>query len=148
MQHRGYNMGVKDNVRRVKFRLKHGVFTVENVVLMLAIVLCLVWAYQSIAAMSRNWELSERLTTDKKQLELVEIEVETAQLENAYYQTAEYQELLARQLLDKQLPGENMVILPENSAEAKAKHQEQAAEVTQREYTNFEKWMMYLFPNY
>ena len=146
MQRRGCNMGVKDNVRRVKFRLKHGVFTVENVVLMLAIVLCLVWAYQSIASMSRNWELSERLTTDKKQLELVEIEVETAQLENAYYQTAEYQELLARQLLDKQLPGENMVILPENSAEAKAKHQKQAAEVTQREYTNFEKWMLYLFP--
>ena len=142
------SMSMKDSVRRLKFKLKHDFFTVENVVLFLAIVLCLVWTYQSIAAMSRNWELSETLTTEKKELELLSVEVEAAELENEYYKTDEYQELLARKYLDKKMSGENMVILPENSEIAKNKHSVVKAEKVEREYSNFEKWMMYLFPSY
>ena len=139
---------MKDSLRRTKFRLKHDFFTVENVVLFVAIILCLVWTYQSIAAMSRNWELSETLTTEKKELELLSVEVETAELENEYYKTEEYQEILARKYLDKKLPGENMVVLPENSEEAKNKHKVAKVERVERDYSNFEKWMMYLFPSY
>ena len=51
---------IKSKVQRLKYKLKHDFFTVENVVLMGAIVLCLVWTFQSITAMSRNWELSEK----------------------------------------------------------------------------------------
>ena len=141
-------MSVKDSVRRAKFRLKHDFFTVENIVLMLAITMCLVWTYQSIAAMSRNWELSEKLTTEKKTLELLNVEVAMAELENEYYATEEYQGMLARKYLDKKTPGENMVVLPENTVEAKTKHQDVVVEKTQKEYSNFEKWMMYLFPSY
>ena len=139
---------MKDSLRRTKFKLKHDFFTVENVVLFVAIILCLVWTYQSIAAMSRNWELSETLTTEKKELELLSVEVETAELENEYYKTEEYQEILARKYLDKKLPGENMVVLPENSEEAKNKHKVAKVERVERDYSNFEKWMMYLFPSY
>lgn len=141
-------MSVKDVLRRTKFKLKHDFFTVENIVLLVAIALCLVWTYQSIAAMSRNWELSETLTTEKKELELLSAEVETAELENDYYKTEEYQELLARKYLDKKMPGENMVVMPENSEEAKDKHKVVKAERTERDYSNFERWMMYLFPSY
>ena len=70
---------IKTWVRRLKFYLKHDFLTVENIVLMLAIILCLVWTYQSIAAMSRNWELSEKLAGERKELELVSVEVETAE---------------------------------------------------------------------
>ena len=130
--------------------MRHDFLTVENVVLFLAIVLCLVWTYSSITAMTRNWELSEKLTAERKKLELVSIEVEAAELENDYYRTAEYQELLARKYLDKKLPGENMVVMPENSENAKSKHKEVAAQVAaeKTEYSNFEKWMMYLFPDF
>ena len=141
-------MSVKDSLRRAKFRLKHDFFTIENVVLLVAIALCLMWTYQSIAAMSRNWELSETLTTERKELELLNVEVEAAELENEYYKTEEYQELLARKFLDKKLPGENMVVLPENSEAAENKHKVIKAEKTEKEYSNFEKWMMYLFPSY
>ena len=79
--------------------------TVENVVLIIALVLCLVWTYQSIVAMSRNWTLSEELTAKKKELELLSIEVEAAELENEYDKTDEYQEILARKFLDKQEAG-------------------------------------------
>ena len=142
--------GLKTKIRRLNYKMKHDFLTVENVVLVLAIALCLVWTYQSIAAMSRNWELTERLATEKKALELLGVEVEAAELENEYYKTNEYQELLARKYLDKKMPGENMVIMPENSEAAKTKYEVivAKAEETEKEYSNFEKWMMYLFPNY
>ena len=142
---------IKTWVRRFRYYLKHDFLTVENVVLMFAIILCLVWTYQSIASMSRNWELSEKLTSEKKELELIKIEAETKELENQYYQSKEYQELLARKHMDKQAPGEKMVVMPENSEEAKNKHKTVEEEVAGREkedYSNFEKWMKYLFPNY
>lgn len=102
-------------------------------------------------AMTRNWELTEKLTAEKKELELVSVEVEAAELENEYYRSNEYQELMARKYMDKQLPGEKMVVMPENSEEAKRKHEvimvdESGEEVTEKEYSNVEKWMNFLFP--
>lgn len=140
--------GIKARIRRFRYWFSHGFLSVENVVLALAVILCLVLTYQSVVAMSRNWELSERLTAEKKQLELLTIEVETAELENQYLASDEYQELMARRNLDKKLEGENMVVLPENSDEAKTKHRQVAVVEQEKQYSNFEKWMMYLFPNY
>ena len=134
--------------RRLKFKIKRDYLSVENVILVLAIFLCLMWTYQSIMAMSRNWSLTERLTTEKKSLDLLKVEVETAELENEYYKTDEYQELLARKYLDKKLPGENMVVMPANSERAKNLHKTTSVVKQARDYSNFEKWMMYLFPNY
>ena len=139
--------GIKTALRKLKYRLKHGFFSIENVVLLIAIVMCLTWTYQSIEAMSRNWELTDRLNTDKKTLELLKVEVETAEFENEYYASNEYQELAARKFANKQLPGENMVALPENSEAAKNKHKAVAIAKEEKEYSNVEKWWMYLFPN-
>lgn len=134
--------------RRFKYWLKHGFLSVENIILVLAIVMCLTWTYQSIKAMSRNWELVERLNTEKKTLELLSIEVEAAELENEYYTSDEYRELAARKFANKQLAGEHMVYLPENSEIAKTKFQEKTAiQQEEKTYSNFGKWMMYLFPN-
>ena len=140
---------MKTKLRRLNYKMRHDFLTVENVVLVLALLLCLMWTYQSIAAMSRNWELTERLATERKSLELLGVEVEAAELENEYYKTTEYQELLARKYLDKKMPGENMVIMPENTEKAKSKYEvEVTEEKKEKEYSNFEKWMLYLFPNY
>ena len=140
---------IKNYLRRLKYRLKHGAFSVENVVLALAVVLCLTWTYQAIEAMSRNWTLVDRLSEEQKNLQLLAIEVETAELENEYYKSDEYQELMARKLLDKKFEGENMVVLPENSEVAKNKYQKPPETPKEKqEYSNFEKWMMYLFPDY
>ena len=136
---------IGDKIRMMKYRVRHGI-SIENVILVVAVLMCLVWTYQSIMAMSRNWELSERLIAAKKELELVSVEVEAAELENDYYRTDEYQELLARKFLDKQMAGEKMVILSENSEEAKNKHKKSETEVPEKTYSNFEKWMNFLFP--
>lgn len=140
--------GIKLKFRRMNYKLKHDYLTIENVVLALAIFLCLLWTYQAITAMSRNWELTERLAAEKKELELLSVEVETSELQNEYYRSDEYQELLARKYLDKKFKDENMVVMPENSEEAKNKHQVAVKEDTEKDYSNFEKWMMYLFPDY
>ena len=132
---------IKTIFRRLRYKLKHDFLTIENVVLIGAIVLCLVWTYQSVAAMSRNWELSEKLTAERKALELLNVEVETAELENEYYKSNEYQELMARRQLDKKLPGENMVVMPENSDTVKNKHKEVVEEKEEQNYSNFEKWI-------
>lgn len=135
-------------IRRFKYRLKHGFLSLENVVLALAVILCLVWTYQSIEAMSRNWELVERLNAEQKTLQLLTIEVEAAELENEYYASGEYRELAARKFANKQLLGEHMVYLPENSEKAKNKYKTNVALVKEeQDYSNFEKWLMYLFPN-
>lgn len=140
--------GIKLKFRRLNYKLRHDFLAVENVVLVLAIFLCLLWTYQSVMAMTRNWELTERLATEKKELELVSVEVETAEFENDYYRSDEYQELLARKYLDKKFKDEKMVVMPDNSEQAKNKHQVAAQETEEKDYSNFEKWIMYLFPNF
>lgn len=142
-------MGTK--FRRLKYKIRHEYLTIENVVLLIAIILCLNWTYRSIEAMSRNWELSENLRAAEKNLELKKVEIETAELENAYYATEEYQEIAARKFTNKQLEGEKMVYLPENSEMATKKHENEVATIEtdipdKKEYSNFEQWMMYLWP--
>lgn len=139
--------GIKDGIRRINYKIKHDFLMVENIVLFLAIALCLVWAYQTIVAMSKNWELAESLSDKNRELELLSIETEALALENEYYKTDEYQEILARKYLNKKIPGENMVVMPENSESAKNKHKTTKDSMEEKSYTNFEKWMMYLFPN-
>ena len=140
--------GIKTKLRRLGYKLRHDYLSVENVVLVVAIILCLFWTYQSISAMSRNWMLSERLTTEKANLALLNLEVETAELENDYFKTDEYQELMVRKYLDKAWPDEKMIVLPDNSEEAKFKFQKKVVKEEQAERSNVEKWMMFLFPSY
>ena len=139
---------IATRLRRFQYWLKHGM-SIENVVLILAVMMCLVWTYQSVVAMERNWALTDKLNSERKTLQLLEVEVELAELENEYYSSAEYQELLARRSANKQFPGEHMVYLPENSEEAKNKHKivEDTDDITKTEYSNFDKWIRYLFPN-
>ena len=58
--------------RQAKYKLTHDYLSIENVALLVAVVLCLVWTYNSITSMSKNWELSERLNAEKKNLELLD----------------------------------------------------------------------------
>lgn len=138
-----------NKIRKMKFKLSHDFFSVENIVLVIAIAMCLMWTYQSIEAMSRNWELVEKLNISNKTLELTKLEVEMAQLENEYYSSDEYKELNARKFANKQLPGEQMVYLPDNTEVAKNKHakiESEIAKTSEKEMSNFEKWMAYLLP--
>lgn len=136
---------IRAKLRRLSYKLKHNL-SIENIVLIVAVIMCLTWTYQSIAAMSRNWTLTDRLATVNRERTILELEVETMELENSYYASDEYQELLARKHANKQLPGEHLVYLPDNSETAKTKHATTTTTAKPTEYSNFDKWIRFLFP--
>ncbi len=135
---------IKTKIRQTLYKIRHDYLDYGNIILFIAIILCLSWTYGSIAAMSRNWELAEKIATREKELALLQLEIDTLELENQYYASKEYQELAARRQQNKKLPGELMVYLPENSESAKRKHQNNTS-TTNNEASNFEKWMSFLF---
>lgn len=135
-------------IRQANYRFRNEWLTVENVVLTIALVACLVWTWGSIASMSRNWTLSQELANRQREKALLELEVETLELENEYYLSPEYQELAARKYQGKMLPGETMVILPDNSEAARTKHSDVASSEQENpigEMSNFEQWLLFLF---
>lgn len=140
---------LKTKVRKGQYKLKHEVFIFDNIILIVAIVLCLAWTYGSITAMTRNWTLAQELASRQREKALLELEVETLELENEYYLSEEYQEIAARKYHNKKLPGETMVYLPANSEAAKQKDNEASSPTINttapEEKSNFAQWMAFLF---
>ena len=132
------------SIRRFFYSLKNDYFTFENIILFIAIALCLGWTYGAIAAMTRNWQLSRTLVEKQYEAKILELEIENLGLENSYYSSEEYQELSARKKLNKKLPGETLVYLPNNSEEALKKHSPKTT--TQKpEKNNLSEWAAFLF---
>ncbi len=135
-------------IRQAKYRFKNEWLTIENVAFVIAIAACLLWTWGSISSMSRNWSLAQELLSKQREKALLELEVETLELENDYYHSTEYQELAARKYQNKMLPGETMVILPDNSESARTKHAGTLGSTSNtlvNEMSNFEQWMKFLF---
>ena len=143
-----YNMlmleKMKTQIRRFIFRIKRDIFNFYNIILTVAVIVALIWGYHAIGAMSRNWELEEKLRAHRLEEARLELEVEMLRLEQEYYQTDEYKELTARIKAGKMQPGETMVILPQNSKSAREKYRE-TAEESQPFTSNFSKWLDFLF---
>ena len=131
-------------IRRFIYRIKRDYFSFDNIILLIAVAACAIFTVASIAAMARNWELAQTISARKKELALLQLEVETLELENDYYSSEEYQELAARRQQGKKLAGENVVYLPENSTAAKTKHSDTttAASTTP---SNISQWISFLF---
>lgn len=134
-------------MRRASYKMTHDLFSFENVILAIAIILCISWTWRAISSMSRNWDLAQRLSNREKDLAISTLEVNNLEAENEYYKTAEYQELAARRQQNKKLSGETLIYLPNNTESAKAKHQaiEEATEEKEDEPSNLEQWISFLF---
>ncbi|MDR3297935.1 MAG: hypothetical protein LBT19_00950 [Candidatus Nomurabacteria bacterium] len=135
---------LKTKIRRLVYRVKKDYLTLSNMLLVVALVFCASWAWGSITAMSRNWELEQKVSERRLEQRRLELEVENLILEQEYYKTEEYQELVARSKQGKMLEGETMVILPENSEGAINKYdRKESADLEKK--SNFEQWMVFLF---
>lgn len=135
---------LKTQVRRFFYNLKNNFFSFENIILFVALALCLGWTYGAISAMTRNWMLSRTYLEKEYEKKILELEVATLELENDYYSSEEYEELSARKNLNKKLPGETLIYLPKNSEAAKSKHQTDV-EKAPPEKNNLSEWMAFLF---
>ena len=137
----------RTRLRQLIYKLKHDVLTLDNIVIIVAVLLCFGWTWGSVSSMSRNWELAGQVAEAERKLALLQLEVETMRYENEYYASDEYLELEARRLQNKVDVGENLVYLSENSDAAKHKHdqtEEEATVVTQMA-SNLEQWLQFLF---
>ena len=136
-----------NKVRRLKYNIKHD-FPLDKFLLFVALLFFAACVFGTVSSITRNWELEQRLSSQKKELEIIELEVEASKLENEYLASEEYQELSARAKQNKIKDGETLVYLPKNSERAKTKHQETTATQKTKEEdtrTNFEKWISFLF---
>lgn len=125
-----------------------GIFTLNNGVLVIALLMAGVWAWSTIEAIQRNFKLQQQVDALQQQIAVSELENKTLQLQKKYYDSPEYLELSARQRLNKAAPGEKVLILPPNTVKPAAEEQPEAgaegtAPITQR--SNFAQWMYFLF---
>ncbi len=138
---------MKTKLRQFRHFLKHDLFVADNIIIIITVTACLIFAWSTIMATSRNWTLAQELLEKRQEKALLELEVATLELENEYYASTEYQELAARSKQSKKLPGETVIYLPDNSDYAKNKHKnnsETVAEIT-AEPSNFKQWFQFLF---
>ncbi|MBR5621360.1 hypothetical protein IKW75_02680 [Candidatus Saccharibacteria bacterium] len=137
---------IKLKLRRLAYRIKRW-FNQERFIFVVAVLMCLIWTWGAISAMTRNWYLEQRLVSKRQELALLQLEIDALELENRYYASDEYQELVARAKRNKLLDGESLVYLPENSDYARSKHTEivTTEEETTEEPSNFEQWFSFIF---
>ncbi len=132
-------------LRRLIYHVKHRYLTLNSVVIAIAAVIALGWAWGSVSVMQRNYALQRSLDAKQRNLTLMELEVEMLGYEKQYYASAEYQELSAREHLGLANKGEKVLLLPPNSQEAK-QYGEKASATTPKAAppSNTEQWLDFL----
>ncbi len=135
---------IKTYFRRQIYRVKHQI-PKSSLAFFIAAIFCLAWTWSAITAMSRNWELEQRLIARRYDLEIMQLEIDSMELENTYYASEEYQELAARAKQNKIIEGETLIYLPDNSDYAKHKHDEPVIEEVKEEPKNYEQWLSFIF---
>ncbi len=116
--------------------------TLDNVVLLVAMLLALSWAWSTVNVLTRNYDLERQVQQTDLDNQLIELQNENLKLEQAYFQTDEYLELQARKLLNKAQPGEHLVILPKTDETAVTTNSTKVSSVSK---SNFELWVDFLF---
>ena len=94
--------------------------TMNNVVLVVAAIIAISWAWASVQAVQRNYQLQKEVDDKKRQAKLIELQTDNLQFEQHYYQSNEYLTLEAKRRLGLVESGEKVLVLPPNSAVVKA----------------------------
>lgn len=141
---------LRTQIKKAAYALRHKYATFNNVVIVAAFIIAAGWVWGSLGVMQRNYELQKEVDYRRQQLELAQLRVDNLSLQNQYYETDEYRELQARESLGLVMPGESVLILPENSEAAKASDETETTLVVapQENVTNLEQWLNFLFGGY
>ena len=135
------------NIRRLYYQLRHRYMTPNNLVIAVAFVIGLSWAWGSVGMMQRNFDLQKEVDSKQRSQQQLELETESLAYQQNYYQTAEYQELAARDRLGLGMAGEKVLILPPNSEKARRADAAASGQVAVNEAppTNLTQWVNFLF---
>lgn len=137
------------NIRRAIYHVRHRYLTMNNLVVVVAFLIAASWAWGSIGVVQKNYMLQKVVDDKRREAKLVELQTDNLAFEQKYYQSAEYQELAARERMGLALPGEKVLVLPPNTAAAKAADtQATNGQVTTDDASkpsNFQQWANFLF---
>src|SRR5690349_10104115 len=135
-------------IRKTMYYIRNRYITMNNVVMAIALLVGIGWAWASVGAMQRNYNLQKEVDGKARQQKLLELETQSLVFKQKYYKTSEYQELAIRDRLGLASPGETVLLLPPNSEAAKAADkllEEGPQEVSVGSASNFQQWMNFLF---
>jgi cell division protein FtsB len=134
------------NYQKLLYRLRHRIFTTNNIVVLVALFIAVSWAWGSVNVLQRNYALQREIDDKNRDLKLTQLKVDTERFQQSYYKSDEYKELAVRQRLGLVFPDEKVLILPENSKEAAASDNRNTAQkAITLQPTNVEQWMNFLF---
>lgn len=120
--------------------------TLNNGVLLLALLITMSWVWGTVQAIQQNFVLQQQVDGIGQQIAFQELENKTLQFENQYYNSNEYLELSARSHLNKSSAGEKLLILPQNTVSDKSPAQLPITTPISKR-TNFQQWLYFLFGN-
>lgn len=136
-------------LKRLLYHVRHEYVTMNNAVLAIAAIIAISWAWASVQAVQRNYQLQKEIDDKRRQATLVQLQADNLQFEQRYYKSSEYLTLEAKRRLGLAEPGEKVLILPPNSAAVKA---ESASENTSTVASTvapapppLQQWLNFLF---
>jgi cell division protein FtsB len=142
----------KINIRKFIYHIRHRFLTFNNLVILTAFLIAAGWVWGSLQVMQRNYGLQKEVDLKRRQLQLAELQKDSLELQKRYYETNEYKELAARESLGLVMPGEKVLILPDNSESAKQTDKKSSASsdlaIAQDKTSNLEQWLNFLFGGY
>lgn len=142
----------KINIPKLIYTFRHKYLTFNNLVIATAFLIAAGWVWGSLNVMQRNYTLQKEVDYKKRQLQLTELQKDNLDLQKRYYETNEYKELAARESLGLVMPGEKVLILPDNSDAAKQADAVAPRAATdtpvQQKTSNMEQWLNFLFGGY
>lgn len=136
------------NIFKLYRHFRYRYITLNNIVILVALIIGASWAWGSIGMMQRNFGLQKEIDSKTRQRTLGQLEVDTLAYEQKYYQSSEYKELSVREHLGLANAGEKVLVLPPNSASAKQVAVSPAISSNRRTQTapgNFQQWTNFLF---
>lgn len=119
--------------------------TLNNGVLVVAILIASTWVWSTIEAIQHNFTLQQQVDALAQQIALEELQNKTLQLQKTYYNSDQYLELSARERLGVASPGEKLLVLPPNTVKPLAQTTATASDTPITTRSNFAQWMYFLF---
>lgn len=133
------------NTHKLRLLVKN-FYTLDNLVLSVAVLIALGWVWGTMDTLQNNFRLQAQVNNLRQGIEQDTLKAQNLALENQYYASPEYQELEARERLGKAAPGEHMLLLPANTVSDPQSLQAQLT-APQTTTSNFQAWLNFFFGN-
>ena len=75
----------KTNIRKLYYHVRHRYLTMNNIVIAVALVIGIGWAWGSIGVMQRNYGLQKEIDEKNSEEKLAELETQNLKYEQKYY---------------------------------------------------------------